>query len=134
MPAPRSDAFVFFGATGDLAFKQTFPALQAMAGRGHLEMPVIGVAKAGWDLERLKARARESVEQHGGVDEPAFAKLSEQLRYIDGDYEDPATFDTLRRGTRVGPASGALPGDPARPCSARSSRSSADPVVPRGPG
>jgi glucose-6-phosphate 1-dehydrogenase len=97
MSGPRSDAFVFFGATGDLAFKQTFPALQAMAGRGHLEMPVIGVAKAGWDLERLKARARESVEQHGGVDEPAFAKLTEKLRYIDGDYEDPATFDSLRK-------------------------------------
>ncbi len=106
MPAPRSDAFVFFGATGDLAFKQTFPALQAMAGRGHLEMPVIGVAKAGWDLERLKQRARESVEQHGGVDEPAFAKLCERLRYIDGDYEDPATFDSLRQqlGSAQNPA------------------------------
>ena len=96
MPVPHSDAFVFFGATGDLAHKQTFPALQAMAGRGHLDMPVIGVAKAGWDLDQLKARARESVEQHGGLDEPAFAKLMENLRYIDGDYKDPATFRAIR--------------------------------------
>ncbi len=97
MPASGSDAFVFFGATGDLAYKMIFPALQAMAGRGHLEVPVIGVAKAGWDLDRLKARARESVEAHGGVDERAFAALCGRLRYIDGDYEDPATYDALRR-------------------------------------
>lgn len=96
MATPKSDALVFFGATGDLAYKMIFPALQAMAGRGHLEIPVIGVAKAGWDLDRLKARARESLEKHGGVVEGAFAKLSERLRYIDGDYEDPATFDSLR--------------------------------------
>ncbi len=66
-----------------------FPALQAMAGRGHLDVPVIGVAKAGWDLDQLKQRARESVEQHGGLDEAAFAKLLDRLQYIDGDYEDP---------------------------------------------
>ena len=102
MAAPRSDAFVFFGATGDLAYKMIFPALQAMTGRGHLDMPVIGVAKAGWDLDRLKARARESVERHGGVDEAAFAGLCERLRYIDGDYDDPATFDALRG--QLGPA------------------------------
>ncbi len=97
MANPQSDALVFFGATGDLAFKMIFPALQAMAGRGHLEMPVIGVAKAGWDLDRLKSRARESVEAHGGVDEAAFSKLSDRLRYIDGDYEDSATFDAIRK-------------------------------------
>ena len=97
MPAPRSDALVFFGATGDLATKMTFPALQAMAGRGKLDVPVIGVAKAGWDLDKLKAHARESVEQHGGLDQAAFDRLLGRLRYIDGDYEDPATFDALRR-------------------------------------
>ena len=93
----QSDAFVFFGATGDLAKKMIFPALQAMAGRGHLEFPVIGVAKAGWNLDQLKQRARESIEKHGGVDEGAFAKLMDRLRYIDGDYEDTATFEALRK-------------------------------------
>ena len=97
MNAPVSDALVFFGATGDLAFKMIFPALQAMAGRGHLDIPVIGVAKAGWDLDRFKARARESLELHGGVDDAAFSKLCERLRYIDGDYQDPATFQALRK-------------------------------------
>jgi glucose-6-phosphate 1-dehydrogenase len=94
--APRSDALVFFGATGDLAYKQIFPALQSMIRRGHLDMPVIGVAKAGWDLERLKERAHDSLAEHGGVDRDAFRKLSSLLRYIDGDYADPATFDALR--------------------------------------
>jgi glucose-6-phosphate 1-dehydrogenase len=92
-----SDALVFFGATGDLAYKQIFPALQAMIRRGHLDMPIIGVAKAGWDLERLKARARDSVEQHGGVEPTGFAKLCSLLRYIDGDYREPATFERLRQ-------------------------------------
>jgi glucose-6-phosphate 1-dehydrogenase len=96
MNTPHSDALVFFGATGDLASKKIFPALQAMARRGHLDVPVIGVAKAGWDLERLRARARDSLETHGGVDEAAFAKLCGLLRYVDGDYEDPATFQALR--------------------------------------
>jgi glucose-6-phosphate 1-dehydrogenase len=92
----RSDALVFFGATGDLAYKKIFPALQAMVRRGTLDIPVIGVAKAGWDLEQLKARARESVERHGGLDAAAFEKLSSLLGYIDGDYSDPATFTALR--------------------------------------
>ena len=96
MNAPKSDALVFFGATGDLAFKMIFPALQAMAGQDHLDIPVVGVAKAGWDLDRFRQRARESVEKHGGVDEAAFAKLTDRLRYIDGDYKDPATFRSLR--------------------------------------
>ena len=96
MTAPRSDALVFFGATGDLAFKQIFPALQSMIRHGTLDVPVIGVAKAGWDLDRLKARARESLEQHGGVDEDAFATLLSLLRYVDGDYGDAATFQALK--------------------------------------
>ena len=90
-----SDALVFFGATGDLAYKKIFPALQAMVKRGHLDIPVIGVAKAGWTLEQLKARALDSLEKHGGVDDAAFEKLSGLLRYVDGAYEDRATFVAL---------------------------------------
>jgi glucose-6-phosphate 1-dehydrogenase len=106
MDATRSDALVFFGATGDLAHKKVFPALQAMIEHGHLDQPVIGVAKAGWNLDQLKARARESLEQHGGVNEAAFSKLSGLLRYVDGDYGDPATFQALRKelGTAQRPA------------------------------
>jgi glucose-6-phosphate 1-dehydrogenase len=95
---PPSDALVFFGATGDLAHKKIFPALQAMVKRGHLNVPVIGVAKAGWNVEQLRARARDSVQAHAaGVDGAAFDKLSSLLRYVDGDYRDPNTFDVLRR-------------------------------------
>jgi glucose-6-phosphate 1-dehydrogenase len=97
MAAAHSDALVFFGATGDLAYKKIFPALQAMARRGHLDVPVIGVARAGWDLQKFQARARDSVEKHGGIDPPAFDKLARLLRYVDGDYKDPATFTTLRK-------------------------------------
>ena len=93
----HSDALVFFGATGDLAYKKIFPSLQAMAKRGHLHVPVIGVAKAGWTLDQLRARAQDSVEKYGGLDRDAFAKLSGLLRYVDGDYQDPATFETVRR-------------------------------------
>ena len=93
----RSDAFVFFGATGDLAYKQIFPALQALIRRGHLKVPVIGVAKAGWTVERLRERARASLEEHGGVNEAAYAKLVKLLRHVDGDYNDPKTFEELRR-------------------------------------
>jgi len=97
MNATHSDALVFFGATGDLAYKKIFPALQAMLKRGHLDVPVIGVAKTGWNLDQLKARARESLEKHGGLDPAAFEKLSGLLRYVDGDYQDPATFQAIRR-------------------------------------
>ena len=97
MTSSASDALVFFGATGDLAYKKVFPALQQMVKHGRLDVPVIGVAKAGWNLEQLRARARESVEKHGGgLDRVAFDKLSSLLRYVDGDYETPATFDRLR--------------------------------------
>jgi glucose-6-phosphate 1-dehydrogenase len=98
----QSDALVFFGATGDLAYKKIFPSLQAMVKRGSLNVPVIGVAKAGWNLEQFKARARDSLEKHGGVDEAAFKTLSGLLRYVDGDYENPATFAALRQ--TLGPA------------------------------
>lgn len=97
MTGPRSDAIVFFGASGDLAYKKIFPALQAMVRRGHLNVPVIGVAKSGWDLEQLKARAQKSVEEHGGLDPAAFPKLRSLLRYVDGDYREPPTYARLRQ-------------------------------------
>jgi glucose-6-phosphate 1-dehydrogenase len=98
MSEEQSDALVFFGATGDLAYKKIFPSLQAMVKRGHLNVPIIGVAKAGWNLDQLKARARDSIEKHGGgVDAPAFEKLSGLLRYVDGDYNDAATFQAIRK-------------------------------------
>jgi glucose-6-phosphate 1-dehydrogenase len=93
----QSDALVFFGATGDLAYKKIFPSLQAMIKHGRLNVPVIGVAKAGWNLDQLKARARDSVEKHGGIDPPSFEKLLGLLRYVDGDYNDAPTFQALRR-------------------------------------
>ncbi len=92
-----ADALVFFGATGDLAYKKIFPSLQAMIKHGHLDVPVIGVAKAGWSLEQFQARAKDSVEKHGGLDEAAFQKLLGLLRYVDGDYADAATFQALRK-------------------------------------
>jgi glucose-6-phosphate 1-dehydrogenase len=93
----HSDALVFFGATGDLAYKKIFPALQAMIKRGHLNLPVIGVAKAGWNLDQLRTRAKDSLEKHGGVDSAAFDKLLSLLRYVDGDYNDPATFQAVHK-------------------------------------
>jgi glucose-6-phosphate 1-dehydrogenase len=97
MSKPRSDALVFFGASGDLAYKKIFPALQALVRHGKLDFPVIGVAKSSWNLEQLVERARASVNQHGGgEDAEAFPKLVAQLRYVDGDYSDPTTFARLR--------------------------------------
>ncbi len=95
----------FFGASGDLADKQIFPALQALTRRGLLDMPVIGVAPSGWDLDRLRAAARASLEQHGDMDEEVFARLSARLQYIDGDDATATTYDHLRRAL----------GDAARP-------------------
>lgn len=97
MIAADSDALVFFGATGDLAYKKIFPSLQAMVKRGNLNVPVIGVAKAGWNLDQLKARAKDSLEKHGGLDPAAFTKLSGLLRYVDGAYEDGAIFQAIRK-------------------------------------
>ena len=96
-PDNASDALVFFGATGDLAYKKIFPALQALVRDQNLDIPVIGIARAGWDIDKLRERMRDSLEHSGGVDAPAFAKLSANLQYIDGDYNDPATFDRLRK-------------------------------------
>jgi len=97
MPTPPpSDALVFFGATGDLAYKKIFPALQAMIRHGRLSVPIIGVARGGFSLEQLRERARASLAEHGGgVDEAAFAKLAAQLQFVGGDYNDPATYDAI---------------------------------------
>jgi glucose-6-phosphate 1-dehydrogenase len=93
----ESDAFVFFGATGDLAYKKIFPALYAMVRRGGFHIPIIGMARGGWSLEKLTERARDSVKQSGDYDEQSFAKLAALLRYVDGDYSDPQTFAKLKK-------------------------------------
>lgn len=100
MTNSHSDALVFFGATGDLAYKKIFPSLQAMIKRGHLNVPVVGVAKAGWTLDQLRARAKDSLERHGGLDPAAFEKLIGLLGYVDGDYQDAATFLELRKALK----------------------------------
>ena len=98
MTAVKSDALVFFGAKGDLAYKKIFPALQAMVKHGALNSPVIGVARGDWGIEQLRERARQSLEEYGGgVDKPAFDKLMNLLQYVGGDYSEGATFDALRK-------------------------------------
>ena len=94
--APPCDAIVFFGATGDLAYKQVFPALQAMARNGRLDLPVIGVARSARHVDQFRERARDSVRKHGGLDADAFAKLSARLQYVSGDYHDDTTYQKLR--------------------------------------
>ena len=96
-PAQNSDAFVFFGATGDLAYKKIFPALHALFRGGRFDVPIIGVARGGWNLAKLRERARDSVEHNGGIDDDAFARLSQRLQYVGGDYDDPATYEQLRQ-------------------------------------
>ena len=93
---PRSDALVLFGITGDLAFQKVIPALQAMVRRKNLTVPVVGVARSGWSKERLVERMHASLTEHGGIDTAAFEKLVSLLRYVDGDYTDPETFQRLR--------------------------------------
>jgi glucose-6-phosphate 1-dehydrogenase len=97
MTTASSDAFVFFGATGDLAYKKIFPALQALICAGELDLPIIGMARAGWTLDRLRERARDSLDNNGGLDADAFAKLSVQLQYVNGDYADSATYQRLKQ-------------------------------------
>ena len=95
MAERTSDALVLFGATGDLAYKKIFPALQALIRKEGVDIPVIGVALSGWDLERLRKRVHDSLEAHGAVDSQACAKLLDNLAYVDGDYRDPETFKKL---------------------------------------
>lgn len=95
MSAMISDALVLFGATGDLAYKKIFPALHGLARRGMFDIPLVCVARSGWDVNRMRARIRESLENHGSVDEAAYTKLSGLLRYVDGDYQDATTFGRL---------------------------------------
>src|SRR2546426_12214692 len=90
MSSNHADALVFYGVTGDLAFKKIFPALQAMVRRGHLNVPVVGVARSAWTVDQLRQRVYESLEKYGGVDPAAFEKLSRLLRYVSVDYTDPA--------------------------------------------
>ena len=93
-----ADALVLFGAMGDLTHKKIFPALYNMVRRGHLDVPVIGLARAEGTDERLKERARDSVQQQGGkIDQDALAKLLKLLRYVGGDYQKPATFELLKK-------------------------------------
>lgn len=96
MATSTSDAFVFFGATGDLAYKKIFPALQALMRRGDLDMPIIGVARPGWTIERLRDRVRDSLTTHGTIDEETFARLSARLQFVGGDYQDPSTYQRLK--------------------------------------
>lgn len=96
MAEQPSDAFIFFGATGDLAFKEIFPALRGLISDEEFDVPIIGVAKAGWRLEQFQARAKDSLDHHGGADPDTLHKLLGLLRYVDGDYADPATFERLR--------------------------------------
>ena len=110
----KSDALVFLGATGDLAYKKIFPALQSMVKRGSLDVPVIGVAKAGWNLDQLKLRAKDSLEKHGGLDPEAFAKLCNLLRLCRSRH-----LSAVARGAWHFAASRALPGDPAPAIRAR---------------
>jgi glucose-6-phosphate 1-dehydrogenase len=96
MDAKPSDAIVFFGATGDLAYKQIFPALLGLVRDEGLNVPIIGVAKAGWNLDQLKARAVDSLQRHGDCDATTLQRLLDLLRYVDGDYSDSTTFSQLR--------------------------------------
>jgi glucose-6-phosphate 1-dehydrogenase len=91
-----SDALVFFGATGDLAYKKIFPALQSLVRRGQLDVPVIGVAKSGWSLDKLRERARQSVTEYGELDPDAFERLCERMQYVEGDYLAPSTFTAIK--------------------------------------
>jgi glucose-6-phosphate 1-dehydrogenase len=125
MTESRSDALVLFGATGDLAYKKIFPALHEMVKSGRLDAPVVAVARESWDIDRLRARARDSIETHGGgIDADAFPRLAGLMRYVGGDYDDPAIFDRLRKSL----------GEAERPCHYLAIPPSAFPSVVEGLG
>src|SRR5689334_25154772 len=92
-----SDAIVFFGASGDLAYKQIFPSLLRLVRDEGIRVPIIGIAKAGWDLNNFKDRAKDSLDKHGGVDPNSLQLFTSLLHYVDGDYMDEATFVRLRK-------------------------------------
>ena len=96
MTRHKSDALIFFGATGNLARKQIFPALQALIRRGSFDVPIVGVARSPMDIDGFRALARQSLEEHGGLDEAAYAKLASRLRYVSGDYNEPGTFKRIK--------------------------------------
>jgi glucose-6-phosphate 1-dehydrogenase len=101
----HSDALVLFGVTGDLAHKMIFPALYALAKKGELKVPIIGVAFPKWDRTKLHARVTDSIKRSGGIDDKrALRQLLSQLSYVSGDYEDPATFTKIKEslGCEVG--------------------------------
>src|SRR5271157_4926742 len=98
MNAPRSDALVLFGVTGDLAHKMIFPALYAMAKQGALKVPVIGVAFPKWSLAQLHKRVTDSIKRSGGIDnQRAFRHLLSLFKYVSGDYHDPGTFTAIKK-------------------------------------
>ena len=121
MEAAPSDALVFFGASGDLAFKQIFPALLGLVGDEGVNVPIVGVAKSGWKVDDLKARAKASIESHGGADPAKLARLLGLLRYVDGDYGDPQTFAKLKQALGRREAAAALSRHSAEPVRASSS-------------
>src|SRR2546428_5467659 len=97
MTDSHSDALVFYGVTGDLAFKKIFPALQAMVKRGQLNVPVVGVARSHWTIDQLRHRVRESLEKHGGVDPAAFAQIAGLFRDVSVGYADPRACRAIFR-------------------------------------
>ena len=97
MSSEHSDALVIYGVTGDLAFKKIFPALHAMVRRGHLDVPVIGVARSAWSVDQFRQRVHDSLEKYGGVDRAAFEKLSRLLRYVSVDYTDPSACGAIHK-------------------------------------
>ena len=97
MSGDASDALVFFGASGDLAYKQIFPALYNMVRHGHLDVPVVGVARSEWSIEEFREQARRSIAEHGPVDDATFAKLSALMCYVQGEYTPPDTYVRLRK-------------------------------------
>ncbi len=97
MNAEHSDALVLFGVTGDLAHKKIFPALYALAKRGALKIPVVGVASPNWSLTDLQSRVTDSIQQSGGIDDlPSFNELLSRLSYVGGDYNDEGTFTKIK--------------------------------------
>ena len=102
MTAPRSDALVLFGVTGDLAHKMIFPALYALAKNGALQIPVVGVASPKWGLEQLRNRVEDSIQRSGGIDDQdAMRRLTALLSYVSGDYNDQGTFAALKTALGV---------------------------------